>query len=112
MLPRGLTFLALLLALGGCNATYHTQVPPEALQIQAAEHSARAAYRPYVLRPNDQLRVQVYNDPNISGDYQVDAGGFVSIPLAGILARAAAARFSIGARRTIEPGSASLSSTH
>ena len=55
------------------------------MQIQAADHSARAAYHPYVLRANDQLRVQVYNDPNISGDYHVDSGGFVSIPLAGRL---------------------------
>ena len=80
---RGVLFLVLSLALAGCSASYHTQVPPEALQIQAAEVSARAAYRPYVLRPNDQVRVLVYNDTNISGDYHVDAGGFVSIPLAG-----------------------------
>jgi polysaccharide export outer membrane protein len=29
--------------------------------------------------------VQVYNEPNISGDYQVDSSGFISIPLAGRL---------------------------
>lgn len=39
--------------------------------------------RAYLLRPNDQLRVQVYNEPSISGDYQVDSAGFISVPLAG-----------------------------
>jgi polysaccharide export outer membrane protein len=36
-----------------------------------------------MLRPNDQLRVQVYNEPSISGDYQVDSAGYISVPLAG-----------------------------
>jgi protein involved in polysaccharide export with SLBB domain len=37
----------------------------------------------YLLRPNDRLRIKVYNEPEISGEYQVDASGFISIPLAG-----------------------------
>lgn len=41
--------------------------------------------RNYTLRPNDQLRVQVYNEPSISGDYQVDSAGYISVPLAGRL---------------------------
>ena len=46
---------------------------------------AQAGARPagYSLRPNDRLRVKVYNEPEITGEYQVDASGFVSIPLAG-----------------------------
>jgi polysaccharide biosynthesis/export protein len=48
-----------------------------------ARVAAPASYGGYVLRPNDQIKVQVFNEPNVSGDYQVDAGGFVSIPLAG-----------------------------
>jgi polysaccharide export outer membrane protein len=39
--------------------------------------------RTYVLRPNDQIRVQVYNEPNATGVYTVDGGGYVSVPLAG-----------------------------
>jgi polysaccharide export outer membrane protein len=47
----------------------------------AAQASARPAG--YSLRPNDRLRVKVYNEPEITGEYQVDASGFISIPLAG-----------------------------
>ncbi|HXD44316.1 MAG TPA: polysaccharide biosynthesis/export family protein [Pseudolabrys sp.] len=36
-----------------------------------------------MLRPNDQIRVQVYNEPNATGVYTVDGGGYVSVPLAG-----------------------------
>jgi protein involved in polysaccharide export with SLBB domain len=43
--------------------------------------SARASG--YQLRPNDRLRIKVYNEPEISGEYQVDASGFISIPLTG-----------------------------
>lgn len=37
----------------------------------------------YTLRPNDQVRVRVYNETEISGEYQVDDRGRLSIPLAG-----------------------------
>ncbi len=33
--------------------------------------------------PNDQVKVQVYNEPTISGDYTVDGAGFLAIPVAG-----------------------------
>jgi len=51
-------------------------------QSQPLAH-ARARPAGYPLRPNDRLRVKVYNEPEITGEYQVDASGFVSIPLAG-----------------------------
>ena len=38
---------------------------------------------PYVLGPNDKVRVKVYGEPDITGDYEVDGSGRVSIPLAG-----------------------------
>lgn len=49
--------------------------------LQFSQADAREAG--YRLRPNDRLRVRVYNEPEISGEYQVDASGFISIPLAG-----------------------------
>jgi polysaccharide export outer membrane protein len=51
------------------------------LRWEIAQASARSAG--YFLRPNDRLRVKVYNEPEITGEYQVDASGFISIPLAG-----------------------------
>jgi polysaccharide biosynthesis/export protein len=37
----------------------------------------------YVLGPNDRVRVKVYGEPDITGEYEIDASGQVSIPLAG-----------------------------
>jgi protein involved in polysaccharide export with SLBB domain len=72
------------LALAGCN---FVTAPENELAYQAvqarAEAAPRAGYGAYILHPNDQLRVQVYNEPNITGDYQIDSSGFLSIPLAG-----------------------------
>jgi polysaccharide export outer membrane protein len=36
-----------------------------------------------VLGPNDRVRVKVYGEPDITGEYEIDASGQVSIPLAG-----------------------------
>ena len=52
-------------------------------QLQSTANSPTTSYGPYALRPNDQVRVQVYNEPDITGDYQVDSAGYLSIPLAG-----------------------------
>src|SRR5882757_626532 len=39
----------------------------------------------YVLGPNDRIRVKVYGEPDIAGEYEIDSSGQVSIPLAGRL---------------------------
>lgn len=78
------TIVALPLLCAGCNTATGTQ--PHMWQtsdLESSEAYAKASHGPYVLRPTDQIRVQVYNEPNISGDYQIDSSGFVSVPLAG-----------------------------
>ena len=37
----------------------------------------------YILAPNDRIRVKVFGEQDITGEYEVDSGGYVSIPLAG-----------------------------
>ena len=37
----------------------------------------------YVLGPNDRVRLKVYGEPDIAGEYEIDSTGQVSIPLAG-----------------------------
>jgi polysaccharide export outer membrane protein len=37
----------------------------------------------YLLGPNDRIRLKVYGEPDIAGEYEVDAGGQISVPLAG-----------------------------
>ena len=54
----------------------------------AMSHAVQAepsfsASGPYVLGPNDKVRVKVYGEPDITGEYEVDGNGRVSIPLAG-----------------------------
>jgi polysaccharide export outer membrane protein len=45
--------------------------------------SAASPSGSYVLGPNDRIRLKVYGEGDISGEYEVDANGFVSVPLAG-----------------------------
>lgn len=71
--------LSVAIALGGCVTQLYSDPALEA----AAYVPPRPSAGPYVLRPNDQLRIQVYNEPTISGDYQIDAVGSISVPLAG-----------------------------
>jgi protein involved in polysaccharide export with SLBB domain len=76
--------LTAVVSLAGCN---DYSDPSSAVGMQlASTHIVRAAPvgpRTYVLRPNDQVRVQVYNEPNATGVYTIDGGGYVSVPLAG-----------------------------
>jgi polysaccharide export outer membrane protein len=37
----------------------------------------------YRLGPNDRIRLKVYGEQDVSGDYEVDGSGYVSVPLAG-----------------------------
>jgi polysaccharide export outer membrane protein len=41
------------------------------------------AEQSYQLGPNDRIRLRVYGEQDITGDYEIDSGGFVSVPLAG-----------------------------
>jgi protein involved in polysaccharide export with SLBB domain len=37
----------------------------------------------YVLGPSDRVRLKVYGEQDITGDYEVDTNGYISVPLAG-----------------------------
>lgn len=100
MLCRVACVLGLLVSLAGC------QTVAEPAAIIPISDAARMSYGAYQIRPSDQLRIQVYDDPNITGEYQVDSSGSISIPLVGRikasgltpaqLERAIAARLSEG----------------
>lgn len=72
-------------ALAGCTSNGPTGLVSYSQEGEAAQ--ARVPMRnpagPYTVRTNDQLRIQVYNEPTISGDYVVDGSGFLSVPVAG-----------------------------
>jgi polysaccharide export outer membrane protein len=78
---RSLTALAVLIvpllaaACSGSNAPPVTEAERRALEAQAAA--------PPELQPGEKIHVTVYGEPTLSGDYQIDPSGFVSLPLAG-----------------------------
>jgi protein involved in polysaccharide export with SLBB domain len=46
--------------------------------VSSAEIAAQ-----YRLAPGDKIRLTVFNQPNLSSDYTVDGGGYISLPLVG-----------------------------
>ena len=83
MFPRS-NVLCLLAAaaLAGCSASangptnvalssYDSPVPP------------RGAAGPYILGPSDKVHLRDYDDANLTGDYEVNSAGFISLPLVG-----------------------------
>jgi protein involved in polysaccharide export with SLBB domain len=61
----------------GVLASY---IPVASAQQRAAAASPSGAY---ILGPTDRVRLKVYGEPDITGEYEIDANGNVSIPLAG-----------------------------
>ena len=74
----GLSFLFILSISGAI-----TSWPANVLAQQAQPLSPASAAESYVLGPNDRVRLKVYGEPDIAGEYEVDNNGNVSIPLAG-----------------------------
>jgi len=67
--------LALLLVVGG--------IAPKNAQAQARSSASAETSGSYLLGPNDRIRLKVYGEADISGEYEIDSNGFASIPLAG-----------------------------
>jgi polysaccharide export outer membrane protein len=65
----------------------------------AAPQASRTAISAYILGGGDQIRVVVFGEDNISGDYLVDAEGNITMPLIGRVAAAGATPDSVA--RTI-----------
>ena len=78
-----LNFLFFVLAIAGISAglSVHAsaQTPPSASSAEG-----------YVLGPNDRIRLKVYGESDITGEYEINNNGQVSIPLAGHIKAAGA----------------------
>ncbi len=78
--PRYLAGLIFLSALSACSS--HSNLPELQVGRQSVgqtSHSS-AAYR---LRVGDKLKINVFGEQDLSGAYEVDAGGYVPFPLIG-----------------------------
>jgi polysaccharide biosynthesis/export protein len=72
-----LLFFMVLLAASDLGA----RLSPASAQAQALASAAPAGS--YVLGPNDRIRLKVYGEADITGEYEIDSNGNVSVPLAG-----------------------------
>lgn len=79
--------LLLPLALCACNATADPNVSASAISADTKFRSAfaesPAQAQSYILGPSDRVRLKVYGEADITGDYEIDSNGILSIPLAG-----------------------------
>lgn len=58
-------------------------IAPSIVLAQDQRISAASPSGTYLLGPTDRIRLKVYGEADITGEYEVDSNGFVSIPLAG-----------------------------
>jgi polysaccharide biosynthesis/export protein len=82
-----MNFLLLLLTLGSAQTPAPqppapTSPPPTAAQAQPREAAS------YVIGPQDQLSITVYDEPDLTNRYRVDDAGFISFPLISRIAAA------------------------
>ncbi len=78
-------FLLVATFLAGCSSGGNNQtgLTGAALSSYAGPGPLRGSDEPYKLGPGDRIRLKVYDDQNLTGEYEVDSTGFVSIPLVG-----------------------------
>jgi protein involved in polysaccharide export with SLBB domain len=69
--------LAVLLLICGCAGNSLSEDEQKSL--------AAAAIAPAKLRPGDKIRITVFGEDKLSGDYQIDQSGQISLPLAGTI---------------------------
>lgn len=83
-LIRHVCAVLLALSLGACGA--NPAITPVSATGPAAAFNAVTApssASDYRLSVSDKVRVKVYGEGDLSGEYEIDAGGSISIPLAG-----------------------------
>jgi polysaccharide biosynthesis/export protein len=68
---------------GGARFTTPASAQAQVLPSAAPADNPADGADSYVLGPNDRVRLKVYGEPDIAGEYEVDNTGQVSIPLAG-----------------------------
>jgi protein involved in polysaccharide export with SLBB domain len=81
LVSRYLIWPFVAVGLAACQVAGGSEVVP--LQVQYVPAAKRVVGPAYVLGPADRIRINVYNEPDITGEYEVNSAGFMSLPLAG-----------------------------
>jgi len=68
----------LILSLASAIASFSADARAQAQPLPPASGAGT-----YQLGPNDRIRLKVYGEPDITGEYEVDSNGQISVPLAG-----------------------------
>ncbi|MGB7619020.1 MAG: polysaccharide biosynthesis/export family protein, partial [Pseudolabrys sp.] len=71
----GSALLAAALFLSACSSATLSEADQQSM--------AAAATAPATLQPGDKIRVDVFGEDKLGGEYQLDQAGQVSVPLAG-----------------------------
>jgi polysaccharide biosynthesis/export protein len=81
----GFSFLFTLVFLATSGVAPQFAVPAAARPktLSSASPAVENPAENYVLGPNDRVRLKVYGEPDIAGEYEIDSSGQVSVPLAG-----------------------------
>jgi protein involved in polysaccharide export with SLBB domain len=82
MFVRGMLISSLLLVLVACASSKMAPVS-ESVSAFAADTPQQMVMLP--LAAGDKVRVTVYGEDRISGEYQIDPDGLISLPLAGTI---------------------------
>jgi polysaccharide export outer membrane protein len=82
-LSRCIPCLLLALTLAACSAADQSQSESAALASYARTIPVRGSDGPYHLGPGDRIHIRAYDDTNLTGDYEVNSAGYVSVPLIG-----------------------------
>ena len=69
--------LAVALLVSGCGGGALSEAEQQSL--------AAAAIAPAKLQPGDKVRIDVFGEDKLSGEYQIDQSGQISLPLAGTI---------------------------
>lgn len=80
---RGLFALLPLLALAACIDSRGGSIPYQATMAAPDPLTTVAVEENYRIAPLDKLGVKVFQSENLSGDYEVDLAGNISLPLVG-----------------------------
>lgn len=85
MVPmRYVVSLLAVLLLTGCSGAQLADNDGGALALASYNATPpRAGVGAYVLGPGDRVRLKAYSDDQLSGEYEVNSSGYVSIPLVG-----------------------------
>jgi protein involved in polysaccharide export with SLBB domain len=80
--------ICLIILLATAHPTFATESEFSSQSRSVRQSNANAAAESsdsssYVLGPSDRVRLKVYGEQDITGEYEVDTNGYISVPLAG-----------------------------